>query len=195
MKLSNIALPASALAIALALAGCTTNEMPYDMPGMNHGPSSSSTEFNDADVAFLTEMIPHHQQAVEMAEIVLAKQGIDERVVDLARAIQGAQAPEIEAMTSWLDDWGNPMGTGMDGMDHGSGMMSEVDMAALETAEGDEASRLFLQQMIEHHEGAIDMAIAETATGENPDALALAQTIADAQTAEIAIMQDILETL
>jgi uncharacterized protein (DUF305 family) len=74
-------------------------------------------------------------------------------------------------------------------------MMSDDDLAALEDAAGPEASRLFLEQMIAHHEGAVAMAEAEVADGENADAVALAQDIVDAQTAEIAEMKEILATL
>ena len=174
--------------------------MSSEMPGMNHGASSSSPEFNDADVAFVTGMIPHHQQAVEMADMILAKGGVDERVTELARSIKAAQEPEIETMTAWLEEWGQPAAgmdgmNGMEGMDHGGGMMSDDDMAALEAADGPEASRLFLEQMIQHHQGAIDMAVVEVDAGKNADALALAQTIADAQTAEIATMQGMLAGL
>ena len=73
-------------------------------------------------------MIPHHQQAIEMSDMLLAKDGIDERVVDLAGQIKGEQAPEIEEMRSWLDQWGiaeMPMaGTDMPAHDmpgHGGG--------------------------------------------------------------------------
>ncbi len=74
-------------------------------------------------------------------------------------------------------------------------MMSEEDMAALESAEGREASRLFLEQMIEHHQGAIEMAEAEIEGGQNPDAVALAEKIASDQQAEIETMQELLTTL
>ena len=77
-------------------------------------------------------------------------------------------------------------------MDMGDGMMSADDMAALDAAEGAEAARLFLEQMITHHEGAIEMAQVELSEGRHPDVIALAQTIADAQTAEIALMRDLL---
>lgn len=197
MKLRTIALAAIALAGVLVLAGCTG--MPAEMPGMDHGSSSSDSsskaQFNDTDVAFVMNMIVHHEQAIEMADVLLAKEGVDERVVNLALDIQQAQGPEIDAMNSWLQDWGQSADAGMEGMDHGSGMMSDGDMAALEAASGAEAGRLFLEQMTQHHQGAIDMAQAELDTGRNADALALAQTIIDAQTAEIATMQDILATL
>lgn len=194
MKFRTFALSASAVAVTLVLAGCAT---PPGGMGMNHSPtpsadSSSNAKFNDPDVAFAANMIAHHQQAIEMADRVLGKTGVDERVTALAQAIKAAQGPEIDTMTGWLKDWGQS--TGMSGMSH-NGMMSDDDMAALKAASGTDASRLFLQQMTQHHQGAIDMAQEELDTGTNPDALALAQKIIDAQTAEIATMQDILGSL
>lgn len=191
MKFRTIALATSALTAVLVLAGCAAT--PSGTPtGMDHGASSSASQFTDADVTFVTGMIAHHQQAIEMADLVLGKEGVDERVAQLAQDIKAAQGPEIDAMTSWLEDWGQSTESGMD---HGDGMMSETDMTALESATGPEASRLFLEQMIEHHQGAIAMAQTEAGAGQNADALALAQTIIDAQTAEITTMQDILDTL
>ena len=73
--------------------------------------------------------------------------------------------------------------------------MSDTDMQALEDATGDEASQLFLEQMIEHHEGAIDMAQTEVDNGENPDVINLAESIIQSQTAEIATMKEILASL
>lgn len=189
MKLRTIALAASALTATLVLAGCAGT------PSGTDGSPASASQFNDADVAFAINMIAHHQQAIDMADVVLDKEAVDERVISLAEDIKAAQGPEIDVMTSWLADWGQSVDSGMNGMDHGDGMMSDADMAALESATGPEASRLFLEQMIEHHEGAIAMAQTETAAGQNSDAIALAQTIIDAQTAEIATMQGILGTL
>ena len=197
MNIRTAALAASALTVALVLAGCsttTTTTMPSDMPGMDHGSSSDASQFNDPDIAFVTQMIPHHQQAVEMADILLGKTGVDPRVVDLATQIKAAQGPEITTMTSWLKSWGQPSPETMDGMAM-DGMMSPDDMNALTNASGADSSKLFLQQMIQHHQGAIDMANEELSTGKNADALALAKTIADAQTAEIAKMNEILTTL
>jgi uncharacterized protein (DUF305 family) len=185
------------LTALLALAGCagTTSSGGMDnMPGMGSSASASpAAHVNDADMQFTMMMIPHHEQAVEMADMVLAKDGIDERVLTLAEQIKAAQGPEIELMESWLDDWGTPMGD-MDGMDHG-GMMSDTDMEALEAATGAEASRLFLEQMIVHHEGAIEMAQDEIDNGQNLDVIALADNIIASQTTEIATMEDILATL
>lgn len=187
------ALAAIAVAGLLVLAGCTTTT---DMNGMDHdaSPAPSDASFNAADEMFLVGMIPHHEQALEMADLVLAKDGVDERVVELAQRIQAAQQPEIDLMTSWLEDWGlDPDPGGMDGMDHGpDGMMSDQDLAALEAASGPEASELFLTQMIQHHTGAIVMAQQELDNGRDADVLDLAQQIIDAQTAEIAEMEQLL---
>ncbi|MBP2420784.1 MULTISPECIES: DUF305 domain-containing protein [Microbacterium] len=204
MKIRTAAAAALTLAAALALAGCADGSGSQSMPGMDHGssssPSSSSTvtaDFNDADVMFAQMMIPHHQQAVEMADMILNKEGIDPGVLTLASDIKAAQQPEIDQLQSWLDEWGADMPDmdSMEGMDHGGGMMSEDDMAALEAATGAEASRLFLEQMTMHHEGAIEMAQDEVDNGQNPDAVEMAQTIVDTQTAEIAQMQELLAQL
>lgn len=197
MKNRAAATAAITLAALLALAGCasTTSSGGMDnMPGMGSSASASpAADVNNADMQFTMMMIPHHKQAVEMADMILAKDGIDERVTNLAEQIKEAQGPEIELMESWLEDWGTPMGD-MDGMDHG-GMMSDTDMQALEAATGVEASRLFLEQMIVHHEGAIEMAQDEVDNGQNPDVITLAENIIASQTTEITTMEDILATL
>ncbi|MGN8552475.1 UNVERIFIED_CONTAM: DUF305 domain-containing protein [Microbacterium sp. SLM126] len=192
MKIRTTATAVS-LALMFALVGCAPAADTDDMPGMDHDDSSESAEFDSADVMFAQMMIPHHEQAVEMSDVLLEKDGIDEDVTALAERIKAAQQPEIELMEEWLDDWEAEMP--MDGMDHGDGMMSQGDMDALEDATGDEASALFLEQMIEHHEGAIIMAEGEVGAGQNPDAVALAEKIIDDQTAEIEEMEQLLAGL
>ena len=189
-----VATTAITLTALLTLVGCagSTGGGARDMPGMGSSSSALPADVNHADLMFTTMMIPHHEQAIEMADVILDAEGIDPEVVALADTIKAAQGPEIELMESWLDNWGTGMGdTG--GM--GDGMMSDNDMKALEDATGDEASRLFLEQMIEHHEGAIDMAQTEVDNGENPDVINLAESIIQSQTAEIATMKEILASL
>ena len=171
----------------------TTNTM-----GSTSTPSAagSADASREGDISFAQMMIPHHEQAIEMADLVLGKEGVDQRVIDLAEAIQAAQRPEIERLQGWLADWGVAPGsesTGHEG--HGDGMMSADDMTALQNASGAEASRLFLEQMIVHHEGAVDMAQMQVDNGQNPDVIALAQDIIDAQTTEIQQMRDLLASL
>ncbi|WP_438354666.1 DUF305 domain-containing protein [Microbacterium sp. CJ88] len=202
MRIRTAATAALALATALTLAGCASNTAGSgSMPGMDHGSSSASpsvvmADFNEADVMFAQMMIPHHQQAVEMADMILAKDGIDAGVLAVAEQIKAAQQPEIEQLQGWLQEWGADNGTGsMGGMDHSDGMMSDEDMQTLDAATGTEASRLFLEQMTMHHEGAITMAQDEVDNGQNADAIGMAQTIIDTQTAEIATMQELLAQL
>lgn len=203
MRFRTLALTTGALAAALVLAGCAPTG--GSMPGMDHGPGgmtstapTNQASFNSADEMFVTMMIPHHEQAIQMADQILSKDGIDERVVALAEQIQAAQDPEIQTMKAWLEDWGVPYDDSLSdmgavgGMDHGDGMMSQDDMTALDAANDTEATRLFLEGMIGHHQGAVTMAEIVLDNGENPDVAALAQQIIDGQTAEITTMRDIL---
>lgn len=193
-------LAAGALTTALILSACSggmsgmSGMSGMDMGGPTPTTSATTAASNAADVAFAQMMIPHHEQAVAMSDSILAKDGVDPRVLDLATQIKDAQAPEITQLTAWLNAWGADLG--MSHMNHGAdGMMSEDDMNALDAASGGTAGKLFLEQMIQHHTGAIEMAKAETADGENPDAMAMADRIVTTQSEEIATMKQILATL
>lgn len=214
MKL-HLPLPALGLAAVITLAGCgsdTETSAPVGNPSASAPETAASTTeagkgaseaHNDADVMFAQMMIPHHQQAVEMSEIILAKKDISPEVTELAIEIKQAQAPEIETMTSWLEAWGESVepGGGMEGHDMSAmgggmeGMMSKDQMVELEAAEGEDAARMFLESMVEHHNGAVDMAQEEIDNGENPEAIALAETIVDTQQAEIEKMEELLAEL
>ncbi|GAA2077046.1 DUF305 domain-containing protein [Aeromicrobium tamlense] len=196
MRRRTAAPAALALLAALTLGGCSDDAREPGADHRGHGSADAQTEradANEADVMFATMMIPHHEQAIEMSDLILAKDGIDPRVRALAEEIKQAQAPEIEQLRGWLADWDAPTADASHGGGHGAGMMDEQDMAALEDAEGDRASRLFLEQMIEHHEGAIDMARSEVADGRHPDAVGLAGSIVATQLLEIERMNDLLE--
>jgi uncharacterized protein (DUF305 family) len=210
---SALALSAVALVSGLALAGCSTSgssgssgsaSSSSDMAGMNHGSmpmasvsaTPSAGGFNDADVMFAQMMIPHHRQAVEMSDTILAKTGVDSRVTALAQKIKAAQQPEIDELTSWLSAWGKPAPSSsqsMEGM--GDGMMSSDDMAKLKATDGSTASKLFLSQMIDHHEGAVEMAKTEAASGSDAKAVAMAKSIVETQTSEITEMKALLASL
>jgi uncharacterized protein (DUF305 family) len=192
-----VALTALAALIALALTACASDGgSTAAMDHGDHGDRSQAAAANDADIAFTAGMIPHHEQAIEMSDIVLGKDGIDPRVGELAERIKAAQGPEIDRLQGWLRDWGaEHAGHGGDHAGHGDGMMTEEDLAALRDASGVDVSRLFLEQMIAHHEGAVQMAETQIAEGGNADAIALAREIASAQAAEIQQMRDLLASL
>lgn len=202
------------LALGTTLAACGgDDESGHD----GHGGSASDTStasngdvFNDADVAFASDMIQHHAQAVQM---VVMTQGrtLDPEVQQLAEDIRAAQVPEIETMTDWLTAWGeevpetsmdhanaghdmDDMSEGMEGMDMGDmpGAMTAEDMDALENASDAEFQDMWLTMMIEHHKGAIEMAKTEQEDGANEDATALADTIIETQQVEIDTMEGLL---
>jgi uncharacterized protein (DUF305 family) len=160
----------------------------------------AAADHNAADTTFAQMMIPHHAQAVEMSDMVLKKQDIPAEVTALATQIKAAQAPEIEQMTGWLKSWnesatasaGAHSGHGTGGM---SGMMSADDMKKLDAAQGTEAAKLFLTQMIAHHEGAVMMAKTEESSGQNAEAIALSKTIITTQEKEIQEMKALLAKL
>jgi uncharacterized protein (DUF305 family) len=164
-------------------------------------PEGESATVNDADVSFVQGMIPHHRGALAMAELAGGR-AEDPRVLDLAGRIEAAQQPEIDTMTGWLEEWGEPVpeesdggastGHGSTGGHGSSDMGAGMDTGALEGASGPEFDRMFLEMMTEHHRGAVEMAETEIAEGSNPDAIALAQEIADSQTAEIQEMETLL---
>lgn len=200
LRSRRVAATGVALAAIASLAAC----------GSDSATESSDAAFNESDVTFATDMIPHHAQAVHMAEMVEGKQ-VSPEVAELAADIKGAQDPEIEQMSTWLDQWGEPVpdisaiqnmdmtdpssmeGMDMEGMDM-AGMMSSDDMSDLAAADGPTFDRLWLEGMIAHHEGAIEMAQVEQDSGEYEPALELAAEIEAAQANEIAVMKDLLSS-
>lgn len=167
-------------------------------------PAANGAAYNDADVRFATEMIQHHAQALQMVDLTVGR-ALDPEVQALAEAILGAQGPEIETMTTWLTDWGQPIpstsrdhvnaegGDGDSEMMDMPGMMSGEEMAVVESAPDAEFQTLWLTAMIRHHEGAIQMAGVEKAGGRFPEAVELAASIEVAQAAEIAEMKRLLD--
>jgi len=202
------AVPAAALAMALTLTACAGEPddgtpTPEDTPTAQSGASpetGDATAHNDADTRFAQMMIVHHEGAIEMAELAV-RNATTEEVRALGERIAEAQGPEIELMSGWLDAWGEAQpdeadmtGMGHEGMDM-EGMDQEAVMAELTGLDGADLDRRFLELMIEHHKGAIVMAETERADGENVEATALARRIIDDQTAEIAEMTNLLNSL
>lgn len=188
-----------ALTTTFTLAACS---------GDGDGSDSSSDiadgeQFNAADVEFATAMIQHHAQALSMVDLTVGRD-LPAEMTTLAEQIRMDQSVEIETMVDWLTDWdqsvpetvrdhANAHGDGEVEMDPDMpGMMSAEEMDQLEAAQGEEFEQLWLEMMIEHHEGAIEMAATESDDGEYPDAVDLAETIVDAQEAEIAQMEAML---
>jgi uncharacterized protein (DUF305 family) len=199
-----LALAATGLALVLTLAACGSG----DHASMSNGSASTAAvtgEGRTADISFAQLMIPHHEQAIEMADIALDK-GAGPEVMQLAQDIKAAQDPEIAQMKGWLSAWGAPEqmegATASDGsMDHSgmdmggmsmAGMMSAEDMSKLMDASGAEFDQMWLQMMVAHHQGAITMANQVLAATSDAEVKKLADAVVAGQTAEIATMQKLL---
>jgi len=196
------------LVLSLALTGCG-GTTPAGTAPASSAPAGSATaqagaQFNDADVAFAQMMIPHHREAVEMADLAVDRAQNPE-VKALAEQIRAAQEPEITQLTGFLTAWGAavPAAGSMSGMDHGNmpgtsgtpaipGAMTPEQMEQLRTATGTGYDSMFLAMMIEHHRGAVAMAQGEVENGGNPDAKQLAEKIVADQNTEISRMQQLL---
>lgn len=183
-----------AAAIAALVAGCGGGDTDAThQPGEMSAPATTAgagqADRNDQDIAFAQGMIPHHQQAIDMA-LLAAERATSAEVKDLAGRVQDAQDPEIEQLTGLLERWGAPAESGMDhgDMSH-EGMMTDEEMGQLETATGPDFDRTWVRLMIRHHEGAVAMATAQLSGGANAEAKELAQRIIDAQQAEIVEMR------
>jgi uncharacterized protein (DUF305 family) len=168
---------AAAAALALTLTACSS-----------HGEMMTGSG-DPGDVMFAQMMIPHHEQAVEMSDIALAR-STDPEITELAQEIRDAQQPEIDQMKAWLGEWGVPVMT--DHSDHAmAGMLSDEEIAELGTLSGDAFDRAFLEGMIAHHEGALVMA-ESVRDSADPDVQELAEAIVITQTAEIEQMRQML---
>jgi uncharacterized protein (DUF305 family) len=209
---SRLGLAGGAVALALALSACGGQAAPpatasTGTPGAT-AQADVGAAHNDADIRFAQMMIPHHRQAVEMAEIAVDR-AENPDVKALAEQIQGAQDPEIETMTGFLEAWGadvpaddgmagmNGMAgmdhSGMDGMSEMSGMMTPDQMDQMRNATGAGFDTMFLEMMIVHHEGAVADAQRELDEGASPQAKERANQIIAAQTAEIDQMRQMLQ--
>jgi uncharacterized protein (DUF305 family) len=150
------------------------------------GSGSATAAPNDADVTFTQNMIPHHQQAIEMAKLVDAHTKRPQ-LRTLADAITVSQGQEVTLMQGWLQRWGKPATPA--GSDHGAmhmpGMMSEAEMRQLMATKNQDFDLAFVDLMTTHHQGAIDMATTELRDGSLPQVKRLAQQVIDGQQGEI----------
>jgi uncharacterized protein (DUF305 family) len=203
------ALTATAVTAALVLAACGNDSDSASSGHQGHSSASSSASadattaaHNAQDVSFAQGMIPHHQQALEMAKLAAGRASSAE-VKDLSARIEKAQDPEIQTMSGWLKSWGKDVTTSdssmesMPGMEHSAhsdmpGMMDSKDMDELEKASGADFDTMFLTMMIEHHKGAIEMATTEKDKGKYGPATSMSDGIITAQTAEITEMNKLL---
>lgn len=214
MPTRTTALAAAGIAtLALTLTGCaeagtgTTGSPASSASAPSSAVSGSAGSGSAGDIAFAQLMIPHHQQALDMA-VLAETRAASPQVKALAAQIEAAQDPEIAQMSDWLTSWGAPesmpgadgaedlavaghSGHDMGGMTSG-GMMAAEEMDALAKATGADFDTMWLEMMIAHHQGAITMAQQVRGTTQDPDVQALAGAVIAGQSAEIDTMQQLL---
>lgn len=178
------------LLVVAVSAGCATiAREPVDEPARRG--------YVEADVRFMRGMIVHHAQALEMTDLV-AERADDEDLHRLARRIEISQIDEIDSMRRWLESRGEPLPE-----EHGHGpsmpgMLTDAQMERLAGAEGARFDRLFLEGMIQHHEGALVMVeelFAIEGAGQEAEIFVFASHVDADQRAEIARMRDVLRTI
>lgn len=164
------------------------------------GSGSGSPGEGSVDVGFARDMAAHHDQAVELSELVRDRTE-DPDVVRLAKDIALTQQGQIGEMRGWLDVWGLPPTSveppmrWMEGMPPGEpmpGLASDDELAALTAARGVEAEALFLELMIRHHQGGTHMAAAAADSAESDFVRKLAGGMVESQQAEVEHMADLL---
>jgi uncharacterized protein (DUF305 family) len=190
-----VAAAAAATALLVSSCGSPATDSRADHPSSDEPViTGQPAGYNADDIAFATNMIPHHQQAVDLSALV-PDRSTNSEIAALAKQISAAQQPEIQTLKVFLVQWNENPNTNSGHAGHGNtmaGMVDEATMTRLESLNGEEFDKLWLQSMISHHQGAIEMAKAEVANGDNVDAKALANNIIATQEAEIGQMKQML---
>lgn len=180
----------------ISLAACSGGDRADSDSSISDNANSDAT-WNDADVKFVQGMIPHHEQAVEMSDMMVGRT-VSNATAVLAEQIRAAQTAEVSLMQGFIAEWGVELDphAGHSG-DHsmGEGMMSDEQLDELSSTDGVDFERMWLTLMLEHHKGAIVMASAVMADGAEPRVRALAEAIITAQQAEIAQIEALLASL
>lgn len=151
----------------------------------------SPATHNSADVAFAQGMVPHHEQALDMTELVSSRTE-NTHVVELAQRIEKGQQPEIDRMSGWLRSWGAPVQASSHASHGHSESHGMVELGNLADLKGTEFDRQWLSLMIQHHRGAVEMARKHLDQGTDPSARKLAQDVITVQEKEIAEMESLL---
>jgi uncharacterized protein (DUF305 family) len=197
-------LVATALAVGILVGSVLVRQSPYAVPADT-----------SVDAGFARDMQAHHTQAVELSRLVRDRTD-DEAIRTLALDILLTQNNQAGQMAGWLETWGLPqasdrpaMAWAGEGHQHAAttsddgdaprglaampGWVSNDDMARLDAAEGVDAERLYLQLMIPHHEGGVEMAEMAVDAAQGAQVRALARSIIRSQTAEITVLETMLE--
>lgn len=154
---------------------------------MESDEKQASMTLSGADVMFLQMMIPHHQQAVDISNIALAKSR-DSELIALATNIRDGQSAEIIQMKAWLNAASEDLEMGHSMGDSMGGMLTEVELSDLDAATGNLFDLLWLKAMTNHHDGALHMTTM-IKDASNADIKLFGENVVTAQTAQIKQME------
>lgn len=178
-----------ALAVGIAAGGChRAPAPPAEVSTTAVGMRAASPE----DMAFLERIVIHHQQALELTDMV-GRQSTDAQLLQLADQIAAQQRTQLQGCQAQLLQWEAP-GLPADQRDPATiaGMVDQATLDKLRGLSGPEFGRMWLTTMIDHHRGAITMARQEMAVGQSPEAVSIAQSLVPLQQAEIDQMNRLL---
>ena len=156
----------------------------------------ADTRYTASDAQFMRDMIPHHQQALEISRLAPDRTN-SPQLLEIAGKIEAAQGDEIAFMEQWLTSRGESIDQSHAHTGHHAtkGMATEAQMASLAAASGVEFDRQFLSLMIAHHEGAIDMVEAlmeQPGSAYDPTLFEFTTDVINDQSKEIELMHGLL---
>lgn len=162
------------------------------IPQMRSGSAPQEESHNEVDVHFLGMMVPHHEQAIEMSDVLLASDVNDAQVRDLAQRIKDGQERENEQMRAWADEWGIQKDMDRHSNHIANGMFQPEELEEFSSLKGDQLRTTFLEMMHYHHKHVIEMTQGEIQNGAYTPLREMAQDMVDVQTAEMREMEDLL---
>ena len=148
--------------------------------------------YNGTDVHFLGMMVPHHQQAIDMSDVLLGSDVDDAKVRDLAQRIKDGQERENEQMRAWADEWGIHKDMEHHSTHIANGMFHPEQLEQFEALRGDELRTAFLEMMHFHHNHVIKMTQDEVDRGGYEPLREMAKEMIEVQTAEMGEMEELL---
>lgn len=185
----------------LSLAACTASTPADNGPANMDAEETAVTagsdqpaEVNKVDLHFLAMMTPHHQQAVDMSDIILATNEVSDETAGLAERIKQGQQDEIDTMVGWADAWEQDALMAHHAQHIANGMLTPAQLEELDSIDGSNADTLFLQLMHMHHEGALAMTEDQIENGGYQPLIELAEQMVEVQTAEMQEMEQMLST-
>lgn len=181
------------LFIGLAIVAVLVLIAALVLPGLRGGDErDGAMPGNGVDVHFLGMMVPHHEQAIEMSEVLLASDVTDPQVRDLAERIKDGQERENEQMRAWADEWGIQEDMEMHSKHIANGMFQPAELEAFGRLRGDELRTTFLEWMHYHHAHVIAMTSDEVQNGAYGPLKDMAAEMVDVQTREMKEMEGLL---